>query len=84
MITVVFVFLATLAVIVAYYLKFRFSGANYKTGSALAVIVFNVCFGFFHMKLTQEDCMLFYKCFLGLEDDYPVIAWFSLICIFLH
>jgi hypothetical protein len=55
-----------------------------KTGSALAVILFNVCFGFFHVKLTKEDCMLFYERFPGLEDNYPVTAWFSLVCIFLH
>lgn len=84
MITVVFVFLAMLVVAVSYYLKFRFSGINYTTGSALAVVVFNLFCGFFHMELTQKECMLFYKCFPRLEDDYPVIAWISLICIFLH
>lgn len=45
---------------------------------------YNFILALYHIELTQNGCMLFYKCLPKFEDSYPLIAWTSLVCIFLH
>lgn len=80
----IFVMCAASGVLTAYYLKFRFSGANYRKLLTIALVFTNSACAFFYIELTQNDCVLFFKCFPDLTKSHPVIEWVALACIFLH
>jgi len=83
MIAYLFVTCATLGVLFCYYLKYRFSGKNYKTPTAAAIIFTNTVLAFSYIELTQNECILFFECFPGLVKN-TVIEWVAAAYIFLH
>lgn len=84
MITHVLLFGAILGVVLAYILKYRFSGRNYNKFIACFVVLFNGFCGFFYIELTQRDCVLFFKCFPGLIRSNLIVEIVATAAIFLH
>ena len=84
MIAHVLVVVAISSVILAYILKFRFSGRNYNKFIATSVVLFNGFCVFFYIELTQNDCVLFFKCFPGLIKDNSAVEIVAIAAIFLH
>lgn len=84
MIAHVLVAFAILGVLLAYILKFRFSGKNYNKFIAVFVVLFNGFCGFFYIELTQNDCVLFFKCFPNLIKNNSIVEIVAIAAIFLH
>ena len=84
MTTYIFLPCAIVGVIFCYYLKYRFSGQNYKTPAAVAIMFTNAVLVFSYIELTQNECILFYECFPGLVENHSAVEWVAVACIFLH
>lgn len=78
------VFSAILGLVLAYVLKFRFSGRNYNKYIAIFLVLLNAFCSFFYIELTQADCVLFFKCFPGLIESSLILEVVATAAIFLH
>ncbi len=84
MIAYVILAFVVLGVVLAYVLKFRFSGKGYNKFIAGVVVLFNGFCGFFYIELTQNECVLFFECFPGLIKNNLIVEIVAVAAIFLH
>lgn len=84
MITFLFILIASGGLATNYLLRQYLSSENLKPYTFLLCVLFNLLFIFTHMKIVYQKCIIFLGCFPHLHEDYPIIAWTSLLYLFLH
>lgn len=84
MTTSLFLIFVAAGLATAFFLRARFSGKNFKLLYFIPCVIFNLFLAAFYMELVDKSCILFYGCFPTLHDNFPVIVWTSLVCIFVH
>lgn len=84
MTTLFFILIASGCLVAVYLLRLYFSSENLKFYTFLLCVFFNLLFIFTHMKIVYQKCIIFLGCFPHLHEDYPIIAWTSLLYLFLH
>lgn len=83
-ITTAYILCSSFILGIAYMLRNKFSGKNFKKQYFIICAIGNFPFGVFHLEIVKNRCVMFIGCFPEIHFDYPVLSWAALAFVVLH
>lgn len=71
-------------VVIAYTLRYRFSGANFRWVTFWLCVVFNIFFSTYYMRIMERSYLLFIGYMPDFRYENPAVGWWCIVGMWMH